>query len=155
MESLLEVLHQNSIALRDPQAISEELDTIVRQSEDSDRIVREMEALLRADTGGWQGELVPDVADPAGDSEDAGSRRAGAAEGEGPVTTAFEHYPRWARTLAHGIRARLGNTFVLHGNTHDLVAVPKAAGAVRRGRGFRAAHDVPRRLGLWPARRGH
>ena len=47
MESLLEVLHQNSISLRDPQAISEELDTIVRQSEDSERIVREMEALLR------------------------------------------------------------------------------------------------------------
>ena len=43
MESLLEVLHQNSISLRDPQAISEELDAIVRQSEDSERIVREME----------------------------------------------------------------------------------------------------------------
>ena len=36
----------------------------------------------------------------------------------------FERYPRWARTLAHGIRARLGNTFLLHGNTHDLVATP-------------------------------
>jgi hypothetical protein len=55
MESLLEVLHQNSISLRDPQAISQELDTIVRQSEDSERVVREMEALLRAD-GGWQAE---------------------------------------------------------------------------------------------------
>jgi AAA+ superfamily predicted ATPase len=43
--------------------------------------------------------------------------------------SAFDGYPRWARTLAHGIRARLGNTFVLHGNTHDLVAVPKGAGA--------------------------
>ena len=42
--------------------------------------------------------------------------------------TTFAHYPRWARPLAHGIRARLGNTFVLHGNTHDLVPVPKAAG---------------------------
>jgi hypothetical protein len=49
MESLLEVLHQHSIALRDPQAIADELDTIVRQSEDSERVVREMEALLRAD----------------------------------------------------------------------------------------------------------
>jgi hypothetical protein len=39
----------------------------------------------------------------------------------------FRHYPRWARTLAHGIRARLGNTFVLHGNTHDLVPVPGTA----------------------------
>jgi len=57
MESLLEVLHQNSLSLRDPQAISEELDTIVRQSEDSDRIVREMEALLRSDSDGWQGEM--------------------------------------------------------------------------------------------------
>ena len=41
------------------------------------------------------------------------------------MTSAFNHYPRWARTLAHGIRARLGNTFILHGNTLDLVPVPK------------------------------
>ncbi len=39
-----------------------------------------------------------------------------------------EQYPRWARKLAHGIRARLGNTFVLHGNTHDLVPVPATSG---------------------------
>jgi hypothetical protein len=36
----------------------------------------------------------------------------------------FDQYPRWARVLAHGIRARLGNTFLLHGNTHDLVSAP-------------------------------
>ncbi len=41
--------------------------------------------------------------------------------------TGFEAYPVWARTLAHGIRARLGNTFVLHGNTHDLVPLPRGA----------------------------
>lgn len=41
--------------------------------------------------------------------------------------TTFDHYPRWAKRLAHGIRARLGNTFVLHGNTLDLVPVPRAA----------------------------
>ena len=64
IESLLEMLHQNSISLRDPQAISEDLDTIVRQSEDSDRIVREVESLLRSDTGGWQADLTP-VAPPA------------------------------------------------------------------------------------------
>jgi AAA+ superfamily predicted ATPase len=40
------------------------------------------------------------------------------------MTDPVEQYPRWARKLAHGIRARLGNTFVLHGNTHDLVPVP-------------------------------
>jgi hypothetical protein len=65
MASLLEVLHQNSISLRDPQAFSEELDTIVRQSEDSERVVREMEALLRSD-GAWAGGLdavaLPDTA---------------------------------------------------------------------------------------------
>lgn len=61
MSSLLEVLHQNSMSLRDPQAISEELDTIVRQSEDSERVVREMEALLRSDTAAWGGEFVPDA----------------------------------------------------------------------------------------------
>lgn len=58
MESLLEVLHQNSISLRDPQAISEELDSIVKQSEDSERIVREMEALLRRDAAGWPADVV-------------------------------------------------------------------------------------------------
>jgi hypothetical protein len=58
MESLLELLHQNSISLRDPQAISNELDTIVRQSEESERVVREMEALLRADTAGLPMDLT-------------------------------------------------------------------------------------------------
>jgi len=55
MTSLLEVLHQSSISMGDPQAVSQELDTIVRQSEDSGRVVREMEALLRADTSDWGG----------------------------------------------------------------------------------------------------
>ena len=40
------------------------------------------------------------------------------------TTDGVESYPQWARKLAHGIRARLGNTYILHGNTHDLVAVP-------------------------------
>jgi AAA+ superfamily predicted ATPase len=47
------------------------------------------------------------------------------------MTSEFENYPEWARTLAHGIRARLGNTFVLHGSTLDLVPAPKAAAAAR------------------------
>jgi hypothetical protein len=38
--------------------------------------------------------------------------------------SSFERYPAWARTLAHGIRARLGNTFLLHGNTHDVAPAP-------------------------------
>jgi len=41
------------------------------------------------------------------------------------MTDLTADYPRWARALAHGIQARLGNTFILHGNVHDLVAVPK------------------------------
>jgi hypothetical protein len=53
MASLLEVLHQNSISMRDPAAISQELDTIVRQSEDSERVVREMEALLQTGAAEW------------------------------------------------------------------------------------------------------
>lgn len=52
------------------------------------------------------------------------------------MTTAFEQYPRWARTLAHGIRARLANTFVLHGNTHDLVPVPTPAGTTHAATDF-------------------
>jgi hypothetical protein len=63
MASLLEVLHQNSISLRDPQAIAEELDTIVRQSEDSDRIVREMEAMLRGDGDEWSADLTDAAVD--------------------------------------------------------------------------------------------
>jgi DNA repair exonuclease SbcCD ATPase subunit len=59
MASLLEVLHQSSISMRDPQTISHELDNIVRQSEDSGRAVREMEALLRSDGADWIGGSAP------------------------------------------------------------------------------------------------
>jgi len=58
MASLLEVLHQNSISLRDPQAIAHELDTIVQQSEDSERAVREMEAMLQGDGGDWSADVI-------------------------------------------------------------------------------------------------
>jgi hypothetical protein len=74
LESLLEMLHQNSISLRDPQAISEDLDTIVRQSEDSDRIVREMEALLRDGTEGWQGDIASQAAPPVASTPRTGAR---------------------------------------------------------------------------------
>lgn len=62
------------------------------------------------------------------------------------MTTPFGHYPRWAQTLAHGIRARLGNTFILHGNTHDVVPLPApfdvAQGSPERSRG--ATDPAPR-----------
>jgi hypothetical protein len=78
MESLLEVLHQNSIALRDPQAIATELDTIVRQSEDSERVVREMESLLRSDSA-WSTDLPRDVVQTrqpeSGSAPPAGTRQ--------------------------------------------------------------------------------
>ena len=64
MASLLDVLHQNSISLRDPQAIAEELDTIVRQSEDSERVVREMEAMLQGDGGEWSADVMAPVEAP-------------------------------------------------------------------------------------------
>jgi hypothetical protein len=34
--------------MRDPEAVSQELDAIAQQSQDSERVVREMEALVRA-----------------------------------------------------------------------------------------------------------
>ncbi len=40
--------------------------------------------------------------------------------------------PAWSRTLVHGIRARLGNTFILHGNTLDVVPVPAESGGAPR-----------------------
>jgi SpoVK/Ycf46/Vps4 family AAA+-type ATPase len=40
------------------------------------------------------------------------------------MSSPFANYPAWAQVLAHGIRARLGNTFVLHGNTHDVAPLP-------------------------------
>ena len=52
------------------------------------------------------------------------------------MTTTFENYPAWARQLAHGIRARLGNTFLLHGSTHDLVPLPKPLEEPRVPRDF-------------------
>ena len=42
------------------------------------------------------------------------------------MTDPVAQYPSWARKLAHGIRARLGDTFVMHGDTHDLVPAPAA-----------------------------
>lgn len=75
MASLLEVLHQNSMSLRDPQAISEELDSIVRQSEDSERVVREMEALLRADGAAWGSDTPVVRPMPARDTKQAGVAR--------------------------------------------------------------------------------
>lgn len=77
MTSLLEVLHQSSISMGDPQAVSQELDTIVRQSEDSGRVVREMEALLRADTLDWGGGVVMEPRRSSGDVQPS--------EGERPV----------------------------------------------------------------------
>ena len=62
------------------------------------------------------------------------------------MSESFDSYPRWAQTLAHGIRARLGNTFVLHGNTHDLVPVPKTDGGAAKGPAFVPLTDF---LGDW------
>lgn len=75
MASLLEVLHQNSISLRDPQAIAEELDTIVEQSEHSERVVREMEALLRSDAGAWTATESAPIAPTRGDTTTTGRTR--------------------------------------------------------------------------------
>lgn len=69
MASLLEVLHQNSISMRDPQTISHELDSIVRQSEDSGKLVREMEALLGSGLADWQNEPIPPVPDAVSDKD--------------------------------------------------------------------------------------
>jgi hypothetical protein len=71
MQSLLEVLHQNSLSLRDPQAIADELDTIVRQSEASDRAVREMEAMLRSGESAWAVEFPDDAVAPAAERDKA------------------------------------------------------------------------------------
>lgn len=80
IKSLLDVLHQSSLSLGDPQAISEELDVIVRQSEDSEKIVREMEALLRSDMT-WQDDVSPNPVSvnvppiPGKANDQSGSRR--------------------------------------------------------------------------------
>ena len=46
--SVLEVQLQKSLSMRDPEAISAELDAIVTQAEESERSVREMESLMRS-----------------------------------------------------------------------------------------------------------
>jgi hypothetical protein len=68
------VLHQSSISLRDPQAISEDLDAIVRQSEDSERVVREMESLLSNESVGWRSEFARE-APPAKEAQATGANR--------------------------------------------------------------------------------
>lgn len=59
--AVLEVLLQNSLSMRDPDAISAELDAIVQQAQDSERAVREMESLMRG-SGGDFGEAESDRA---------------------------------------------------------------------------------------------
>jgi hypothetical protein len=73
MQALLEVLYQKSVSLRDPQAISDELDAIVRQAEDSERMVREMESLLRSSGAELFEPPAPDRA-AAPDAARAGTR---------------------------------------------------------------------------------
>ena len=76
MGSLLEVLHQNSISMRDPEAVTQELDAIARQSEDSERVVREMEALVRASGGVVDDARVANGrGDASADSQRRGQRR--------------------------------------------------------------------------------
>jgi hypothetical protein len=74
IESLIEVLHTNSISLRDPQAIADELDEIVRHSEDSERVVREMEALLGGSET-WDDRSLADAA-PSALTRSSGGRNA-------------------------------------------------------------------------------
>ena len=76
MASLLEVLLQSSLSMRDPAAISEELDTIVRQSEDSGRVVREMETLLREGVTDWEVDAKEFEAGPATPGKTAAADRA-------------------------------------------------------------------------------
>ena len=62
--AVLEVLLQNSLSMRDPDAISAELDAIVQQAQDSERAVREMESLMRsggAEFGAATSDRVPYV----------------------------------------------------------------------------------------------
>lgn len=75
MHSLLEVLHQNSIAMQDPQAVSQELDSIARQSEDSERVVKEMEALVRAGEIEWADAVPLDPPKPRTAAEIVSMRR--------------------------------------------------------------------------------
>lgn len=76
IESLLEVLHQSSISLRDPQAISADLDAIVQHSEDSERIVREMESLLGNEAMAWRGDAARDARpSPVSDTRTTGASR--------------------------------------------------------------------------------
>jgi hypothetical protein len=82
--AVLEVLLQNSLSMRDPDAISAELDAIVQQAQDSERAVREMESLMRG-SGGDFGAAASDRAayrdvtvasgDAAADSTPTASRR--------------------------------------------------------------------------------
>jgi hypothetical protein len=69
--AVLEVLLQNSLSMRDPDAISAELDAIVQQAQESERAVREMETLMRggaSDFGATAGDRVAysDLADGRG-----------------------------------------------------------------------------------------
>mgnify|MGYP001617146304 CR=1 FL=1 len=48
LAAFLELIHQKSVSIRDPQDISSQLDAILRQVETTDRSIRDMESILSA-----------------------------------------------------------------------------------------------------------
>ena len=149
MELLLEVLHQNSISWAIPRRFRRSWTQSSGSPKSPTGWSARWRPSSESDASEWNAAPLPRLPDePSGGPPlgDPGSRagreqdrrlrfwrdgferrrasRASrpAAESEGGGEQRSSTYPRWARVLAHGIRARLGNTFVLHGNTHDLVA---------------------------------
>jgi SpoVK/Ycf46/Vps4 family AAA+-type ATPase len=56
------------------------------------------------------------------------------------MTDEFAAYPAWTQKVVRAIRARLGNTFILHGNPHDLVEVPASLAAAATPSASQARH---------------
>ncbi len=68
------------------------------------------------------------------------------------MSDSFDTYPQWAQQLAHGMRGRLANTFILHGNVNDLAPAPAS---VDTRADFVPLTDFLAALGVRHARRHH
>jgi hypothetical protein len=74
IEDVLELIRDQSVTLRDPQQVSDQLENLVRDVEQTEQTVREVEAIFEMATPDMSGPLSPLPTDPAPSSNPARNR---------------------------------------------------------------------------------
>jgi len=108
VEDVLQLIRDQSVTMRDPRQLSDHLDTLVRDVEQTEETVREVEAIF---------ESMPPLPPATAFGVDMAAT----------VSNPLEAFPAWARELSEKYYSRTISMFVLHGNVRDLVAWKRPA----------------------------